>query len=297
MCLNRGQRAGNAPAMIGFMIRNARVMMFGKAAWRQLVMLGLAGLLVGCSGDDKALLTDKPVDQLYSEAAGALGEGDYKNAAKNFEEVERQYPYSSWATKAQLMAAYAQYQGGDYDSTITTLDRFIQLHPGNADIAYAFYLRAVSFYERIAEINRDQTNTREAEKALQDIVSRFPDTPYARDALVKIALVQDQLAGAEMDVGRYYLKRKIYNAALPRFQRVVEQHQTTSQAPEALHRMVECYLALGIKAEAQATAAVLGHNFPGSQWYAASYALLGGAPATVAEQANSWIGRVWKKMF
>lgn len=262
----------------------------------------LSGLLAvaACSGDDadgKKLESEKPVEQLYQEAAQALEDGDYQPAAKNFEEVERQYPYSQWATKAQLMAAYAQYQGGDYDAAIGTLDRFIQLHPGNDAIAYAFYLRAISFYERIADVRRDQSMTREAEKALQDVVGRFPDSAYARDATLKLSLVQDQLAAAEMEVGRYYLKRKIYNAALPRFQKVVAEFQTTSQTPEALHRMVECYLALGIRKEAQAAAAVLGHNFPGSNWYEYSYDLLGGSGLTPQADQQSWIGKTWRKIF
>lgn len=271
---------------------------FDKIGWLRAVLVGVTVFsLAACSSDDKNAELDKPVDQLYSEGAAALADNDYKKSAKSFEEVERQYPYSQWATKAQLMAAYAQYQGGDYDSAVATLDRFIQLRPGNADIAYAYYLRAISFYERITDVTRDQTNTREAEKALQDIVGRFPNTPYARDAILKLALVQDQLAGAEMEVGRYYLKRKIYNAALPRFQTVVEKFQTTNQVPEALHRMVECYLALGIKKEAQAVAAVLGYNYPGSQWYALTYALLGGENLAPAANKESWIGKVWHKVF
>ena len=262
----------------------------------------LSGLLAlnACSGDDadgKKLESERPVEQLYQEAARALEDGDYKPAAKNFEEVERQYPYSQWATKAQLMAAYAQYQGEDYDAAIGTLDRFIQLHPGNEAIAYAFYLRAISFYDRIADVRHDQSMTREAEKALQDVVGRFPDTAYARDATLKLSLVQDQLAAAEMEVGRYYLKRKIYNAALPRFQKVVAEFQTTSQTPEALHRMVECYLALGIRKEAQAAAAVLGHNFPGSTWYQFSYDLLNGEGLKPQAEETSWIGKAWREIF
>jgi len=271
--------------------------LFQKSAWRALLLLGTClGWLTACSSDDAKEDIEKPVDQLYSDGAAALADKDYKKSAKSFEEVERQYPYSQWATKAQLMAAYAQYQGSDYDAAIATVDRFIQLHPGNPEVAYAFYLRAISFYERVTDINRDQSFTREAEKALQDVVSRFPDSPYARDALAKLSLVQDQLAGSEMEVGRYYLKRKIYNAALPRFQTVVARYQTTSQVPEALHRMVECYLALGIKKEAQAVAAVLGHNFPGNEWYQHSYELLGDAKLAPADQSESWIGKVWRKL-
>ncbi len=265
----------------------------------QIILLAASvGWLNACSGDsDKLKDTEKPVEELYNNAAKEMEEGDYKKAAKTFEEVERQYPYSQWATRAQLMAAFSQYQAQDHDSALATLDRFIQLHPGNPEVAYAYYLRALSYYERIADVARDQSFTQEAQKALQDVVSRFPDSPYARDAIAKQSLVQDQLAGAEMEVGRYYLKQKIYSAALPRFQNVVEKYQTTSHVPEALHRMVECYLALGIKPEAQATAAVLGHNFPGSPWYGHSYALLGGENLTPAASQGTWIGRAWRKIF
>ncbi|MEJ0063074.1 MAG: outer membrane protein assembly factor BamD [Alphaproteobacteria bacterium] len=261
-------------------------------------MVLLAALcLAACSGDkDKDKDVEKPVDELYNDAAKQLEDGDYKKSASLFEEVERQYPYSQWATRAQLMAAFAQYEGQDYDASVATLDRFIQLHPGNPQIDYAYYLRALDYYERVADVARDQNYTREAEKALQDIVSRFPDTAYARDAIVKISLIQDQLAGAEMEVGRYYIKQKIYNAALSRFQNVVEKYQTTSHVPEALHRMVECYLGLGIKKEAQATAAVLGYNFPGSPWYQYSYDLLDGEKLTPQPSHESWIGRAWRRV-
>lgn len=272
---------------------------WSKQALRGALLVG-CGLfwLAGCSSDDsKDKLTEKPVETLYEDGSKAFADGDYKQSAKSFEEVERQYPYSQWATKAQLMAAYAQYEGRDYDSAIATVDRFIQLHPGNPEVAYAYYLRAICFYERITDITRDQSLTHEAEKALQDIVSRFPDSSYARDAEAKLSLVQDQLAGAEMEVGRYYLKRQIFNAALPRFQKVVAEFQTTSQVPEALHRMVECYLALGIKSEAQATAAVLGHNFPGSDWYQKTYDLLGGEKLSPQADQSSWIGKFWRKLF
>lgn len=272
---------------------------WSKQTLRSALLIGCGFFwLTGCASDDgKDKLTEKPVETLYEDGSKAFADGDYKQAAKSFEEVERQYPYSQWATKAQLMAAYAQYEDRDYDSAIATVDRFIQLHPGNAEVAYAYYLRAICFYERIADITRDQSLTREAERALQDIVSRFPDSSYARDAEAKLSLVQDQLGGAEMEVGRYYLKRRIFNAALPRFQKVVAEFQTTSQVPEALHRMVECYLALGIKSEAQATAAVLGHNFPGSDWYQKTYALLGGENLTPQADQSSWIGKFWRKLF
>lgn len=254
-------------------------------------------VLTACASDDDAPMPDKPVEELYNSATDLMNSKEYGKAAKEFEEVERQHPYSQWATRAQLMAAYAQYQAMDYDPAITTLDQFIQLHPGNSNIAYAYYLRALCFYERLADVRRDQSNALNALKALQDVVSRYPNTAYARDAVLKIALVNDHLAGAEMEVGRNYLKQKLYTAAVGRFKTVVEKYQTTSHVPEALHRLVECYLALGITNEAKAIAAVLGHNFPGSKWYEDSYNLLTQNNLTPDEQKDSWIGRTWKTVF
>ena len=249
--------------------------------------------LAACASDDDKPLPDKPVEELYNSATDMMDKKEYKQAAKEFEEVERQHPYSQWATRAELMAAYAQYQAMDYDAATATLDQFIQLHPGNNSIAYAYYMRALCFYERLSDVRRDQSFAQNALKNLQDIVSRFPDTPYARDAVLKIALVNDHLAGAEMEVGRNYLKQKLYTAAVGRFRTVVEKFQTTSHVPEALHRLVECYLALGIPKEAKATAAVLGHNFPGSPWYQDSYNLLTQNNLVPAGAQESWAAQAW----
>lgn len=254
-------------------------------------------VLTACASKDDEPLPDKPVEELYNSATEKLEKKDYGRAAKEFEEVERQHPYSQWAARAQLMAAYAQYQSMSYDEALSTLDQFIQTHPGNASIAYAYYMKALCFYERLADVRRDQSNALSALKTLQDVVSRYPDTVYARDALLKIALVNDHLAGAEMEVGRNYLKQKLYTAAIGRFRTVVEKYQTTSHVPEALHRLVECYLALGILDEAKATAAVLGHNFPGSKWYEDSYALMTKHKLTPEDDQDSWISRVWHKVF
>jgi outer membrane protein assembly factor BamD len=237
----------------------------------------LALLLSACSGtgkDDDKLAPDQPVDELYNKAAALMDKGEYKEAAKQFGEVERQHPYSTWATRAQLMEAYAQYQNLDYDDAIKTVDQFIQLHPGNADVAYAYYLRALCYYERIADVRRDQADAREALKGMQDVISRFPDTTYAKDAVLKIALINDHLAGAEMEVGRWYLNQHLYIAAVGRFKTVVDKYQTTSHVPEALERLVECYLALGIIDEAKRNASVLGYNYPGSDWYKDAYSQL-----------------------
>ena len=223
--------------------------------------------------------------------------GNYTSAAKEFDEVERQHPYSVWAPRAQLMAAYAHYQNNKYDDAINALDRFIQLHPGNRDVAYAYYLKGISYYEQISDVGRDQAMTQLALNALDEVVRRYPTTEYARDAKLKIDLARDHLAGKEMEIGRFYLNQGEYLAAINRFRRVIIDYQTTTHVPEALYRLVESYLALGVDSEAQATAAVLGYNYPGSQWYAESYAMLTGVDLTPQEQQGSWISRQWKKVF
>ncbi len=243
-------------------------------------ILAAALLLAGCGWfggkDDNAAYVDQPVDVLYNRALDDLGRQDYKNAAKEFEEVDRQHPYSVWATKAQVMAAFTYYQANKYDEALIALDRFIQLHPGHKDIPYAFYLKALCYYEQISDIGRDQLMTQKALDALAEVVKRFPESPYARDARLKVELTIDHLGGKEMDIGRYYQRQQQYIGAINRYRVVIERYQTTTHVPEALHRLVECYLALGVKSEAKEAAAVLGHNFPGSDWYADSYFLLTG---------------------
>ena len=250
-------------------------------------------VLVACSSDDTPDYVERPVEDLYNSAMNTLLAGDHKEAARLFDEVERQHPYSVWASKAQLMAAYAQYQDNAYDDAIAALDRFIQLHPGNRDVAYAYYLKALSYYEQISDIERDQKMTLLALETLEEIKRRFPHSEYARDASLKADLARDHLAGKDVSIGRFYQSRGQYVAAINRFRRVVEMYQTTSHVTEALHRLVECYLALGITDEARATAAVLGYNYPGSEWYADSYTLLTDIEVTPEEQDDSWIARVW----
>ncbi len=265
--------------------------------FRFLALVCFVLMLAACAGKDDEMLPDKPPEELYGMATELMDKKDFLKAANAFEEVERQHPYSQWATRAKLLAAFARYQAMDYDDAIDTFERFIQLHPGNPNVAYAYYMRALCYYERLADVRRDQTNAQYALKALQDVISRFPETTYARDAALKLALVNDHLAGAEMEVGRNYIKQKLYTAAIGRFKTVVDSYQTTSHVPEALHRLVECYLALGVPNEAKAVAAVLGHNFPGSQWYQDSYALLAENNLSPAEAKGSWISRTWGKVF
>ena len=264
-------------------------------------------LLVGATLFAVAACEDKPdayraraVEDLYNDAMNHVDYEEYDDAAKLFEEVERQHPYSGWATKAQLMAAYARYQRNKYDDALVMLDRFIQLHPGNRDAAYAYYLKGLCYYEQITDVGRDQKITELALNALQAVVDRFPTSKYAHDARLKVDLTRDHLAGKEMAVGRYYQKQGLYLAALNRFKVVTSQYQTTTHAPEALHRQVEVYVALGMTADAQRIAAVLGHNFPGSDWYQDSYELLPkGRSASVAlpdvqqTKSSGWFGWLW----
>jgi len=242
-----------------------------------MLRLGAAGalvLLAACSTDDDENFVERPVDQLYNEAQDALEQEEYAEAAKLYDEVERQHPYSRWATKAQVMAAYAYYQNNKHDEAIVALDRFIQLHPSNEQTPYAYYLKALSYYEQISDVERDQSMTQQARDTLQELIVRFPTSKYARDAKVKLDLTHDHLAGKEMDVGRKYQRKGHYLAAINRFKVVIDQFQTTTHVPEALHRLAECYLALGVPEEARKVAAVLGHNFPGSEWYIDSFELI-----------------------
>lgn len=254
-------------------------------------LLGLA--LAACSSDERPEYVEKPVEDLYNGAMNAMQAGDYDEAARLFDEVERQHPYSEWAAKAQLMAAYAFYQQNSYDEAINALDRFIELHPGSPDVSYAYYLKAISYYEQISDVRRDQKMTSEALTALEEVARRFPNSKYSRDAELKIDLALDHLAGKHMDIGRFYQSRSEYLAAINRFRTVIERYQTTTHVPEALHRLVECYMAMGIVDEAKATAAVLGHNFPGSEWYIDSYALLTGENLRPEDSDSSWISGVF----
>ncbi len=237
-------------------------------------------LLSGCDSTDdeleKIAEKNETVEVLYDKALETFQRKSYKAAVEQFEEVERQHPYSEWAAHAQVMAAYAAYRGGQFDDAIVILDRFAKLHPTHASTPYAYYLTALCYYTQISDIGRDQKMSEKARDALKDVVARFPDTDYARDAKVKLDLTEDHLAGKEMEIGRYYLKRMDYPAAMNRFKFVIDHYQTTSHVPEALHRLVECYLRLGVVEEAKKYAAVLGYNYPGSDWYKYSYEMMQG---------------------
>jgi outer membrane protein assembly factor BamD len=271
-----------------------------------LPLLCLAPLLSGCGGGDdnaKPGLTG-PVEELYNNGVDALNARRFATADDQFNAVEQNYPYSSWAVNAQLMSGYSQYLQNKYTDAIGTLDRFIQLHPAHRDVAYAYYLRSLCYYEQIADIERDQKGTEQAMNALREVVARFPDTTYARDAKLKVDLCFDHLAGKEMEIGRYYQKQHLYEAAIGRFQRVVDDYQTTNHVPEALHRLTEIYLALGLKDQARKTASVLGYNYPGSPWYEDSYSQLvgdgvthrDGTPDNEPEQRGLF-SRAWHAVF
>lgn len=259
-------------------------------------VLGLSACsaLTKSDDDEDAKYVERPVDQIYADAWKKIHDRSWSDAAKQFDEVGRQHPYSVWARRAMLMSAFCYYEANKYTDAISTADQYIALHPGSKEVAYAFYLKAMSLYEQITDVGRDQTTTEQALTALQDIVQRFPDTEYARDASLKIDLTMDHLAGKEMAVGRYYLQRGDYIGAINRFKTVVERYQRTPQISEALERLTEAYYALGVYDEAKTAAAVLGANYPGSMWYEDAYVLLTEHNMKPEENPNSWMTRLFK---
>jgi outer membrane protein assembly factor BamD len=263
-----------------------------------LCTLAAAALALAACSTPKDTYVERPVDELYNTAMDELQDDNFTKAVHDFEETDRQHPYSVWATKAQLMSAYALYQQGKYDESIIACDRFIQLHPGHRDVAYAYYLKALDYYIQIADVGRDQRTTQQALNALGEVTRRFPGTKYARDAHLKMDLARDHLAGKEMDIGRWYETQHDYLAAINRFKRVVDEYQTTTHVPEALERLTECYLAIGLVEEARRTAAVLGYNYPGSEWYADTYKLVSGGNTAGAQAAQKgWFTRVVDSLF
>jgi len=261
--------------------------------------LALLLALPACSmfGDKEVQVADDPADRLYNEGLYVLNnKKDYKAATKKFEEVDRQHPYSEWARKSLIMTAYAHYEGHDYDEAIAAAKRYVTLHPGSPDAAYAQYLIGASYFEQIPDISRDQGRTEKAMQALDEVARKFPNTEYAASAKRKIEIARDQLAGKEMTVGRYYLDKRDYTGAINRFKVVVTQYQTTRHVEEALMRLTEIYMALGVVAEAQTAAAVLGHNFPDSSWYKDAYNLVRSGGVEPSENKGSWISRAFKKL-
>jgi outer membrane protein assembly factor BamD len=240
---------------------------------------------------------DQPADKLYNEGLFLLNnKREVTDAAKRFEEVDRQHPYSEWARKSLLMSAYAYYEARDYDNCIGAASRYITLHPGNPDAAYAQYLIAASNFDQIPDISRDQGRTEKAISSLEEVIRKYPTSEYATEARRKLESARDQLAGKEMAIGRYYMDKRDFTGAINRFKTVVTQYQTTRHVEEALERLAEAYMALGIVGEAQTAAAVLGHNFPDSRWYQDAYNLVKSNGLEPSENQSSWISRAFKKV-
>jgi outer membrane protein assembly factor BamD len=237
------------------------------------LVLPLAGCATGKNkGDTKYVARD--VDTLYNAAKERLDRRQYKLAAQLFDEVERQHPYSPWARRAQLMSAFSYYLARQYTESIASAQRFVAIHPGNRDAPYALYLIAIDYYEQIQDVTRDQKLTQNALDAMNELIRRYPESRYAADARVKVDLIKDHLAGKEMEIGRFYQRRGDWLASVIRFRAVIDQYDTTSHTPEALMRLTESYLELGIQPEAERAAAVLGHNYPGSKWYEHAHKLI-----------------------
>jgi outer membrane protein assembly factor BamD len=261
------------------------------ALW--LVLALLAVPLAGCAKDED-YVPDSPADLLYNEGLYLLNtKQDYKEAAKKFDEVDRENPYSDWARKALLMSAYSYYQAEDYENCVNSAKRYVTLHPGSPDAAYAQYLIGASYYDQILDVSRDQARADKAIDSLQEVVRKYPNSEYAIQAKKKIDMARDQLAGKEMQVGRYYLDHRDFIGAINRFKVVVTQYQTTRHVEEALERLTEAYTSLGITDEAQTAAAVLGHNFPESPWYKDAYNLVKNNGREPNENKQSWISKAF----
>ena len=262
--------------------------------------LSMSAVLAGCSvfsNDKDVALDNTPPGEIFQTGEALLADGNARAAAETFNEIERLYPFSQLAKRAIIMSAFSSYTAGDFGNARSSARRYLDLYPSDKDAPYAQHLIALTYYDNIVDVGRDQGMTQNALQALTEVVSRYPDSDFARDAQLKIDLTRDHLAGKEMEVGRYYLKRGHYSAAINRFRIVVDKYQTTSQTPEALHRMVEANLALGLEKEALASAAVLGQNYPGSDWYANSYELLTGKNLLPEGQnGDNFLSRVYRRV-
>ena len=260
-----------------------------------LVLLGGATALVGCSSDEPLEpFVEIPAEQSYNAGIAYLQQGDYKSATKKFEEVDQQHPYSEWARKSLIMTTYTNYTRGNFTEAITQAKRYLALYPGSEDAAYAQWMIAQSYFNQMPDITRDQKMTQQAMQAMQELVDRYPDSQYAAEGRKRLDIARDQLAGKEMEVGRYYLARRQYIGAINRFKTVVQDYQTTRHIEEALERLTEAYYAMGIVDEAQTAAAVLGHNYPDSRWYKDAYKLLNTNGLEPRENSQSWISKAFK---
>ena len=266
--------------------------------WAAALVVAAAALLAACNttksdATKDAFADDKPAGELYNEGLANLNDNKLKNAIDSFNEVDRQHPYSEYARKALLMSAFTSYRRGQYDDTVSTANRYLALYPGSDDAAYAQYLIGSSYFHQIPDVTRDQDATKKAISSLQAIVDRFPDSEYSDDARNKIIVARDQLAGKEMQIGRYYLEQRDYLAAINRFKTVLTDYQDTREVEEALERLTEANYALGLASEAQTAAAVLGHNFPDSPWYQDAYKLLQSGGLSPSENKQSWISKLF----
>jgi outer membrane protein assembly factor BamD len=262
--------------------------------------VGIALLVVGgCAKDDEInAFADPtvPADQLYNEALANVDSGDYDEAKRKFRKLDRQHPYSNFSRKSGVMATFLSYRAGNYAEAISRGNRFVELYPANKDAAYVLYLVGMSHYRQIVDVTRDQRSARLAYRTMNSLVERYPDSEYVEDAKRKMRVAKDQIAGKEMQIGRYYQERKEYLAAVNRYRGVVEKFEDTRHVEEALARLTESYYALGLVGEAQTAAAVLGHNFPDSQWYKESYALLESGGLRPQENRGSWLSRAGKAL-
>lgn len=270
----------------------------GGLAMAVMLSLGLGGCSYLGFGDEKVvrLEDERPVEELFAIAEQSMRDGRYQAAVLQYEEVERLYPISSFAKRSILGTAVASYRAGDYDKAALSAGRYLEFYPSDQQAPYAQYLIAMSSYDQITDVGRDQGRTKAALQSLRELINRYPNSEYTREAQLKLDLTLDHLAGKEMSIGRFYLRRGKYIGAINRFRTVVERYQTTTHVPEALHRLVEAYLALGVEREAQTAAAVLGHNFPGSDWYQDSYALLTGRDLRPEVDEGSWMRRAWSQV-
>jgi len=258
-------------------------------------------LLSACSSDDDIDLATyveqtEPADVLYNQALANLDHGDMREAGKKFEAVDRQHPYSQQARKSIVMNAFVQYKQGNYTEAINAAKRYVALYPTNPDAAYAQYIIGLCYYRQIRDVTQDQKEARRTIEAMDEVVQRWPDSEYVEDAQAKLRFARDQLAGKEMQIGRYYLERREYLAAIKRFRNVVENYSNTRQVEEALARLTEAYLAMGLASEAQTAAAVLGNNYPDSQWYKDSYSLLQSGGLSPSENSGSWLSKAGKAL-
>ncbi|TCK23305.1 Beta-barrel assembly machine subunit BamD [Ancylobacter aquaticus] len=294
LCLGQTVPARGTPAT-----PRARRVRSGIVAVRLLGLVLAGASLGGCASlfdtsKEETIYPDVPAEQRYNEGLTLMQKSEYSEAITRFEDVDRQHPYSEWARKALLMIAYANYTQGSYEESIAAARRYLALHPGSEDAAYAQYLVAASYFDQIPDISRDQQRTQRAMDSLEDVIRKYPNTEYAVSAKKKLEVARDQLAGKEMMIGRYYLEQRNYAGAINRFKVVVTRYQTTRHVEEALYRLTEAYMALGVMSEAQTSAAVLGYNFPDSSWYQDAYKLVQSRGVDPKMNEQSWIAKAFK---